>query len=67
MTESSSLNGIKKWAGMGKELFTSADNYLLEIAEQVPQDSEIRPLIFGRGDVHRHGFKGISFEPFFSS
>ncbi|MEK9634224.1 MAG: phospholipid scramblase-related protein [Opitutae bacterium] len=35
----------KKWAGMGKELFTSADNYVLEIAEQVPQDSEIRPLI----------------------
>ena len=35
----------KKWAGMGKELFTSADNYVLEIAEQVPHDSEIRALI----------------------
>jgi uncharacterized protein YxjI len=35
----------KKWAGLGKELFTSADNYMLEISEQVPHDSEIRQLI----------------------
>ena len=26
----------KKWAGIGKELFTSADNYVLEISENVP-------------------------------
>lgn len=35
----------KKWAGMGKELFTTADNYVLEIASEVPPDSEIRQLI----------------------
>lgn len=35
----------KKWAGLGKELFTSADNYVLEISESVPADSPIRQLI----------------------
>ena len=35
----------KKWAGMGKELFTSADNYILEISESVPPDNVVRQLI----------------------
>ena len=35
----------KKWAGLGKELFTSADNYVLEISDTVPPDSPIRQLI----------------------
>ncbi len=35
----------KKWAGIGKELFTSADNYVLEINEDVPPSSTIRKLI----------------------
>jgi Scramblase. len=35
----------KKWAGLGKELFTSADNYMLEINEQVPVDNPVRILI----------------------
>jgi len=35
----------KKWAGLGKELFTSADNYVLEISDQVPPDNPIRQLI----------------------
>lgn len=35
----------KKWAGLGKELFTSADNYMLEINENVPVDSPLRLLI----------------------
>ena len=35
----------KKWAGLGKELFTSADNYILEINEAVPEDSALRRLI----------------------
>lgn len=35
----------KKWAGLGKEMFTSADNYVLEISEQVPPDNPIRQLI----------------------
>lgn len=35
----------KKWAGLGKELFTSADNYMLEIKDAVPKDSALRKLI----------------------
>lgn len=35
----------KKWAGIGKELFTSADNYVLEISESVPTDNVQRQLI----------------------
>lgn len=35
----------KKWAGLGKELFTSADNYMLAINETVPVDSSVRQLI----------------------
>lgn len=35
----------KKWAGIGKELFTSTDNYVLEISESVPADHVIRKLI----------------------
>jgi len=37
----------KKWAGLGKELFTTADNYMLSIAPDVPHDNPIRALIFG--------------------
>ena len=35
----------KKWAGLGKEMFTSADNYVLKISDQVPQDHPVRPLV----------------------
>ncbi|WP_310555109.1 phospholipid scramblase-related protein [Flavobacterium sp.] len=35
----------KKWAGLGKELFTSADNYILEIKNTVPQDDIVRQFI----------------------
>ncbi len=35
----------KKWAGIGKELLTSADNYALEISSSVPPDSAVRQLI----------------------
>lgn len=35
----------KKWAGLGRELFTSADNYVLQISEDVPPDNPIRQLI----------------------
>ncbi len=35
----------KKWAGTGKELFTSADNYVLEISHIVKPDSRLRVLI----------------------
>lgn len=35
----------KKWSGLGKELFTSADNYILRISEDVPPDHPSRQLI----------------------
>lgn len=35
----------KQWAGIGKELFTSADNYMLQISESVPADNVARQLI----------------------
>lgn len=35
----------KKWAGLGKELFTSADNYVLEINDSVAKDNIVRQLI----------------------
>ncbi len=35
----------KQWAGLGKELFTSADNYMLEIKPDVGADDPVRILI----------------------
>lgn len=35
----------KKWAGLGKELFTTADNYMLEIQPHVQANHPIRTLI----------------------
>ena len=35
----------KKWSGLGKELFTSADNYMLEISKEVVENNPIRILI----------------------
>lgn len=35
----------KQWAGLGKELFTSADNYMLQISPEVPADNPLRVLI----------------------
>lgn len=35
----------KKWSGMGKELFTSADNYMLVIDPSVPANDPARMLI----------------------
>ncbi len=35
----------KKWAGIGKEFFTTADNYVLSINDSVPANHPIRPLI----------------------
>jgi uncharacterized protein YxjI len=35
----------KKWAGIGKEMFTTADTYMLSISENVPPDSQMRQLI----------------------
>ena len=35
----------KEWAGIGKELFTSADNYIVEISESIPVNDPTRKLI----------------------
>lgn len=35
----------KKWAGLGRELFTSADNYVLSVSDAVATDDEVRILI----------------------
>ena len=35
----------KKWSGLGKELFTSADNYMIKISDVVPKDNPVRLLI----------------------
>ena len=37
----------KKWAGIGKEFFTTADNYMLQIEDTVAADSPLRQLILG--------------------
>ncbi len=35
----------KKWVGLVKEMFTSADDYMLEIKDTVPKDDPLRILI----------------------
>jgi uncharacterized protein YxjI len=35
----------KKWSGLGKEMFTTADNYILQISSEVPADNPLRKLI----------------------
>ena len=35
----------KKWSGIGRELFSSADNYMLKIADDVDKDDDVRKLI----------------------
>ena len=37
----------KKWMGIGKELFTSADNYILQINDTVPANDPVSALILG--------------------
>ena len=37
-------NVSKKWAGLGKEFFTSADNYVINISN-VPEDNSLRQLM----------------------
>lgn len=35
----------KKWAGIGKELFTSADNYMVELSETRSDEAKIRTML----------------------
>jgi uncharacterized protein YxjI len=37
----------KKWGGLGKEFFTSADNYVLQVSQDVPENHPLRMLILG--------------------
>ena len=37
----------KKWSGIGKEMFTSADTYMLKISDIVEPDNPVRQLILG--------------------
>ncbi|MEQ9374555.1 MAG: phospholipid scramblase-related protein [Imperialibacter sp.] len=37
----------KQWAGLGREMFTSADNYMLQINDKVPVAHPLRILILG--------------------
>jgi uncharacterized protein YxjI len=39
----------KKWAGIGKELFTSADNYIITVDDSIPKDSDVRKLVYAAG------------------
>ena len=35
----------KKWAGIGKELLTSADNYMIELVESKKDDAKVRTML----------------------
>jgi uncharacterized protein YxjI len=39
----------KKWAGIGKELFTSADNYVIAINDTTPNPQQVVPLLLAAG------------------
>ncbi len=39
----------KKWAGIGKELFTTADSYVVSIAEEVPATGPLALLLLATG------------------
>jgi uncharacterized protein YxjI len=39
----------KKWAGIGRELFTSADNYVISIDPQAAPAPDLRKLVFAAG------------------
>jgi uncharacterized protein YxjI len=39
----------KKWAGIGKELFTTADNYMISLNEQVTGQPDQAPLLLAAG------------------
>jgi len=43
--ESELAHVTKKWSGLGKEMFTSADNYMLEVSDGVPPDTPVRLLV----------------------
>jgi uncharacterized protein YxjI len=47
----------KKWAGLGKELFTSADNYVVAINEEFKDSQSLKLLVLGAGVAIDHVYK----------
>jgi uncharacterized protein YxjI len=45
--ESELAHVTKKWAGLGRELLTTADSYILQISESVPRGHPVRGMILG--------------------
>ena len=39
----------KQWAGLGKELFTSADNYVIALDDRLPAAPEAAALLLAAG------------------
>jgi uncharacterized protein YxjI len=39
----------KQWAGLGKELFTSADNYVIALDERLPMAADAAALLLAAG------------------
>ncbi len=39
----------KKWAGVGKELFTTADNYMISLSDRAPSGPDHAPLLLAAG------------------
>jgi hypothetical protein len=39
----------KKWAGFGKELFTSADNYVISLSDHAPKERNVAALLLAAG------------------
>lgn len=39
----------KKWAGLGKEMFTSADNYMIAITDSAKRDAGAKALLLAAG------------------
>jgi uncharacterized protein YxjI len=39
----------KKWAGLGKELFTSADNYMIALSDSAPANPDTAALLLAAG------------------
>ena len=39
----------KKWAGLGKEMFTSADNYMIALTDPTKQDPGAKALLLAAG------------------
>lgn len=43
----------KKWAGFGKELFTSADNYIISISEDFAEEAGLKMMLVAAGVTRR--------------